>query len=121
MKPQRLLKLPIVFLIPLALLSVLVATADLAGPATTLDHNPADSLPGAASDNPSLTAMRAFSIPYMANNSFLSSSAGSQIIAMRAISIPYTVNNSALLPSAGSQIVAMRAISIPYTIGNMGG
>jgi hypothetical protein len=146
MKQQRLLKLSIAFLMPLALLAVLMAAADLAGPAATSDRNPAEFLPNAASDNLSIMAMRAisipftndnsaqspssgsqivarraFSIPITFDNSALSHSSGSQIVARRAFSIPITFDNSALSPSSGNQIVAMRVISIPYTVGNMGG
>ena len=118
MKQQRLLKLSVVFLIPLTLLAVLTAALDLAGPAATSDQNPVESLPDAASDSLSIIARRAISIPFIVDSSALPPSAADQIIAGRAISIPFIIDDSALPPSAGGQIVARQVISIPFIVDN---
>ena len=107
MKQQRLLKLSIVFLIPLTLLAALMATVDLAGPAAASEPTPAEFLPSAGSDSLSIVARRAISIPFILDDSALPLSAGSQIAARRVISIPYMVDNSVLPPSAGGQAVGM--------------
>lgn len=112
MKQRRLLNLSVVFLIPLMLLVVMLAAADLAGPAAA-HHDPVD-----ASGNFSITARRVISIPYFIDNSEMPSLAAGQIIARRAISIPYFVDNSARPALAGEQIAASRVISIPYFVDN---
>lgn len=116
MKQQRLLNLSVVFLIPLALLAVLLAAADLAGPAP--NHSPVESLPTDTSNSPSIIARRAISIPYLADNSALPSPAGEQIAARQVISIPYFIDNFELPSLAGEQIAARRVISIPYFVDN---
>jgi hypothetical protein len=97
MKRQRLFKLSIVFLIPLTLLIVLMAAAALASPAVTTDHNPAEFLPSAASDSPSIIARRAISIPFILGNSAPLPTADVQIVARRAISIPFIIDNSLII------------------------
>ena len=122
MKPQRLLNLSIVFLIPLILLAVLMTGAALAAPAATSDHNPVGFLPSEASDSFSIVARRVISIPFIVDNdkSALPPSTGDQIVARRVISIPFIVDNdnSALPLSTGDQIAARRVISIPFFIDN---